>query len=221
MKTPCNLAEAAAEISITVMVEQLIAGKLGAIGLEFGFGLPTPIPAEHFMLPLRSAVPREADPSTIDVLRKLYPDFDWNDPNVIRGWQESAWIDPDTGEVLWQVYPATCLDIDGGTIYADGQPHWTDILIVASNAESANNQRNVNSGRKPKWDWQAIEKFVFDRMDYHGEFSVDDPEWRGVADLEREIQVHFGGASGAGPSHSTLANVPAMVERWRKQKSPQ
>jgi hypothetical protein len=219
MKIPCSLAEAVAEIGVDALLERLIDGKLRAVGLEFGSGLPIPIPAEHFMVPLRSTVARDTDPSTIDVLCKLYPEFDWTDPDVIRSWRESAWVDRNTGEVvLSAVCPATCLDIDGAAIYADGEPHWTDIFIVASGAARAGNRPKGKSGRKPKWDWQAIERFAFDRMDHHGEFSADDPEWRGIADLEREIQVRFGGAGG--PSHSTLASVPQMVERWRKQKSP-
>jgi hypothetical protein len=59
-------------------------------------------------------------------------------------------------------------------------------------------------------------------MDHHGDFSSDDPEWRGIADLEREIQTHFGGTDGSGPGHSTLQpRLPGMIERWRKAKSSQ
>jgi hypothetical protein len=203
------------------MVEQLIAGQLRAVGLEFGSGLPKPIPAEHFTVPLRSiTVVGDDDPPLIAV-----GDAIQGGTNLYAG--AINWVDPDyderTGEVLSPVYPATCLDIDGGAIYADGQPHWTDVVIVSSNAEGANNKKNGKSGRKPKWDWKAIEIFVFDQMDHHGEFSAaDDPKWRGAADLEAEIQKQFRGADGGGPAHSTLQeHLPGMLERWRKTKASQ
>src|SRR5262249_10185529 len=40
------------------------------------------------------------------------------------------------------------------------------------------------SGRKRSYDRTSIRKWVFDLMDYHDEFSPDDPEWKSQADLE-------------------------------------
>jgi hypothetical protein len=73
----------------------------------------------------------------------------------------------------------------------------------------------VKSGRKPKWDWIAIGKFIAEQMNHHDDFSADDPNWQGMADLERAVQEHFAGNDG-GPPHGTLQPyLSAMVEAWR------
>jgi hypothetical protein len=70
-------------------------------------------------------------------------------------------------------------------------------------------------GRKPKWDWIAIGKFVAEQMNHYDDFSNDDPNWQGMADLERAVQEHFAGNEG-GPPHGTLQPyLSAMVEAWR------
>jgi hypothetical protein len=204
MKMRCSLAQAVAEAGAEAIIEQLITGKLRAVGCPYGEGFPEPIPSEHFAVPLRD---KRVGPDELAALIQLgYVTPGTTVPSM-------GWIDDERGGAVVGVRPATCLDAEASAIYADGEPRWTGITILIGAPPKS------SRGRKPKWDWQAIEKFVFDRMEHHGEFSPDDPEWRGIADLEREIQERFGG--GIGPSHSTLACLPEMVERWRKAKSSQ
>jgi hypothetical protein len=59
----------------------------------------------------------------------------------------------------------------------------------------------------------------FDLMDYYDEFSLDDPEWKSQADLERAILGKFA-LSGKTPSESTVrALIRKPLAQWRAQKA--
>jgi hypothetical protein len=74
-------------------------------------------------------------------------------------------------------------------------------------------------GRKPLYDRTSIRKWVFDLMDYYDEFSLDDPEWKSQADLERAILGKFA-LSGKTPSESTVrALIRKPLAQWRAQKA--
>ena len=56
-------------------------------------------------------------------------------------------------------------------------------------------------------------------MDYHGEFSLDDPEWKSQTDLERAILDRFA-QSGNTPAESTVrALIREPLAQWRAQKA--
>jgi hypothetical protein len=56
-------------------------------------------------------------------------------------------------------------------------------------------------------------------MGYHGEFSLDDPEWKSQADLERAILDRFA-RSGKTPAESTVrALIREPLAQWRAQKA--
>jgi hypothetical protein len=225
MKSPRSLAETATAIGADAVVEQLVAGKLHAYGLDCGSGLPKPIPLEHFMIAL-SRLPRGTRYATTAEMndlarRRAAADSQWDIIELPDGVVEPDYIERTKEYSQAFMLPSplldTWIDIASSIIYADGKPRWTDIMILSDGGVDA--PRKSKAGRKPKWDWQAIERFVADRMDHHGEFSLDDPEWLGLADMEHEIQQQFPGADGAGPSHSTLQpRLTAMIERWREAK---
>jgi hypothetical protein len=74
-------------------------------------------------------------------------------------------------------------------------------------------------GRKPSFDRASIRKWVFDLMDYHDEFSLDDPEWKSQADLERAILDRFA-RFGKTPAESTVrALIREPLAQWRAQKA--
>jgi hypothetical protein len=56
-------------------------------------------------------------------------------------------------------------------------------------------------------------------MGYHGEFSLDDPEWKSQADLERAIADKLE-RSGKNPAESTVrALIGEPLAQWRAQKA--
>lgn len=68
-------------------------------------------------------------------------------------------------------------------------------------------------GGRPPHDWEAIRKVVFQLMDYHDEFSIDDPKWNAQARLEEAILDRFE------VGVSTLRKrLPEMLAAWRKTK---
>jgi hypothetical protein len=73
-------------------------------------------------------------------------------------------------------------------------------------------------GRKRLYDRARIQKLVFKNMNYHDEFSSDDPEWKSQADLERAIADELA-LSGTTPAESTLRKlICEPLAKWRAQK---
>jgi hypothetical protein len=74
-------------------------------------------------------------------------------------------------------------------------------------------------GRKPSYDRASIRKWVFDLMDYHGEFSLDDPQWKSQAGLERAIVEKFSGLKQY-PAESTVRDlIYEPLAQWRAQRA--
>jgi len=74
-------------------------------------------------------------------------------------------------------------------------------------------------GRKPKYDWDKIEAEALKLMDYHDEFSPDDPEWNAQACLVTDLQKFYLNTFGYEPSDSSLkAKIPKWLEKWRATK---
>jgi hypothetical protein len=56
-------------------------------------------------------------------------------------------------------------------------------------------------------------------MDHHDEFSLDDPEWKSQADLERAILDKFV-LSGKTPAESTVRDlIGEPLAQWGAQKA--
>jgi hypothetical protein len=74
-------------------------------------------------------------------------------------------------------------------------------------------------GRKPAYHRPSVRKWVFELMDHHDEFSLDDPEWKSKADLERAILDKFE-LSGKHPAESTVRDlIREPLAEWRAQKA--
>jgi hypothetical protein len=120
------LADATDELGISAdaLADRLTAGEFEPIGSGYGDGLPTPIPPEHFAVPLRET--RNAGPEDVAALVQLGYEI----PNGYAS--PIDWVDSDPDErtgSVWNVRPATCLDIEGCAIYEGGEPRWTDIRV--------------------------------------------------------------------------------------------
>jgi hypothetical protein len=56
-------------------------------------------------------------------------------------------------------------------------------------------------------------------MDHHGEFSLDDPQWKSQADLERAILEKFSGRNQY-PVESTVRDlIREPLAQWCAQKA--
>ena len=95
------------------------------------------------------------------------------------------------------------------TVYLDRNSQFKRWLAKACGAQSP------SLGAKPKYDWGWIEDQVFKLMDYHGDFSHDDPKWNARACLERSIAERYIEKFGREPSASQLKQkIGPMVEKW-------
>ena len=74
-------------------------------------------------------------------------------------------------------------------------------------------------GRKPKFDWSAIQAEAVRLMDHHGEFSPDDPEWNAQARIEAALFSFCSRLGDAEPSVTQLREyVRAWLSDWRESK---
>jgi hypothetical protein len=79
--------------------------------------------------------------------------------------------------------------------------------------------RKPSGGRKRLYDRAHIQTLVFDRMDYHGDFSPDDSEWKSQADLERAISDELA-QSGISPAESTVRDlIREPLAEWHARKA--
>jgi hypothetical protein len=74
-------------------------------------------------------------------------------------------------------------------------------------------------GRPQEYDWEAIKAKAFALMDYHGDFSPDDPEWNVQARLEERLADFCQEQYGRVPDSSLREKSPSWLDEWRKQKS--
>jgi hypothetical protein len=71
-------------------------------------------------------------------------------------------------------------------------------------------------GRPPKLNWNAVKDKVWERMDWHGEFSDDDREWNCQARLEEAIAAFIVNELGAEAEESTIrGRVTQYLAEWR------
>jgi hypothetical protein len=76
-------------------------------------------------------------------------------------------------------------------------------------------------GKKPIYDRACIQEIVFEKMDYHGEFDVADPDWKCQADLERAVLAELGD-KGIAPAESTIRELIAKpLKDWRTSRASQ
>ena len=74
-------------------------------------------------------------------------------------------------------------------------------------------------GRKPSYHRPSVRKWVFDLMDHHGELSLDDPQWKSQADLERAILRKFSERNQY-PVESTVRDlIHEPLAQWRASKA--
>jgi hypothetical protein len=71
-------------------------------------------------------------------------------------------------------------------------------------------------GRGSTYNWPAVREFVFEQMDYHGDFHAADKEWSCQADLERAIGDYVEQQQGLRPTESTLRlHAARFYKEWK------
>jgi hypothetical protein len=87
-------------------------------------------------------------------------------------------------------------------------------------ATSAPPKQAGRGGRPPLVDWTVAKAEIFRLMNYHGEFSADDPEWNAQVRLEEAIQKFCVSKFGVEPATSTLrGHLGEALRDWRARRS--
>jgi hypothetical protein len=138
---------------------------------------------------------------------------------------EPVLLTNDDGLMRWnQRSPAPDLDPAGARLF--NKADFLDWLnrqapapiapAAAAPAETVTD-KSARRGRPPAYDWSgAIQKFAEKLMDYHGEFSQDDPKWNAQARLEEAITNEFSPEKSA--VRDWLKNSNFLIN-WRKAKA--
>jgi hypothetical protein len=92
-------------------------------------------------------------------------------------------------------------------------------LAAPAPSEELSNTPRQKPGPKPDFEWGEIETKCYDLMDYHGEFTLDDPEWDCQARLETALMNFCEETWGRRPAPSTLRErLPNWLSAWRERK---
>ena len=92
--------------------------------------------------------------------------------------------------------------------------------VAPAPSEELSNKPRQKPGPKPDFSWEKAEARCYELMDYHDDFTPDDPEWDCQARLEEELMTFFQGTDGRQPAPSTLRErLPAWLSTWRERKA--
>jgi hypothetical protein len=137
---------------------------------------------------------------------KLVPDPDGGDYHLMIEYSEPAvdyWDEPGW---RWKFHVRRRLDVERH------ERSFPAIMTLAPSEEKA------KPGPKPDFDWEKIEVKFKELMDYHGDFTPDDPKWI-QARLEEELLNFCEDTFGCEPGASTLRKrLPEWLSTWRKKK---
>jgi hypothetical protein len=105
-------------------------------------------------------------------------------------------------------------------------PKWRDLKIRSQQLvtlvpadQHEDRQQKAKPGPKPDFEWEAIEAKCYELMDYHDEFTSDDPDWDCQARLEEALMKFCQETWGREPGASTLRDkLPKWLSTWRKKK---
>ena len=87
-------------------------------------------------------------------------------------------------------------------------------------SEELNNKPRQKPGPKPDFDWEKIEAKCYELMDYHDDFTPDDPDWDCQARLETALLDFCQQTWGREPGASTLRRkLPEWLLAWHKRKA--
>jgi hypothetical protein len=87
-------------------------------------------------------------------------------------------------------------------------------------SKELSNKLRQKPGPKPDFSWEKAEAKCYELMDYHDDFTPDDPEWDCQARLEEELMTFFQDTDGRQPAPSTLRErLPAWLSTWRERKA--
>jgi hypothetical protein len=116
-------------------------------------------------------------------------------------------------------YPDRIGNTLGGTLEV-GPERWEGIRV--RKREAARFRTTASRvGAKPKYDWPLIRREAERLMDYHGDFSADDPVWDAQARLEEQLMTFCNDRWQRAPSPSQLrAHLKPTLEAWRAKQAP-
>jgi hypothetical protein len=136
-------------------------------------------------------------------------------------WGGDHSVDSLLNGLLQTTYPRVVILIEVGAV----QSLATSIAAPASSQKSDGRDAFISDaparkrGRPKEHYWPAVQRKVFELMDYHQDFDASDAEWQTQAHLVRAIKKYIEEKFDAYPAKSTIeANISPMVAEWRRSK---
>jgi hypothetical protein len=129
----------------------------------------------------------------------------------------------------WRMFELGMIELDL-PLHDNGRPHpqgftakcereifvRRDGLDRLAEALPAPGRERMKGGRPPKYERAAVAAEVNRLMDYHGEFSPEDPEWNAQVRLIEAVRSKFGEAS-----NSTIEGyIKEPLADWRAGRHP-
>jgi hypothetical protein len=183
------------ELAFDQLLKEIIDDKIAVLGRKFDSGLHEHVPWSHF-LDVKISYPYCGQPS----------DFVTGNEPHLQCWGIFDGEHRRNGfnDKLFQ----RRLDIAWSDLRvrsADIAEHWSYVKTSKS-----------RSGRRPKYDWPDMKRYVFEMMEKSGDFhdtNLDDDGWH-QADLERLAQRYWNDA----PGEATIRRyVAKFATEWRAQ----
>ena len=151
--------------------------------------------------------------------------YTWTDVNGHRRASDDGGPQPPKG--WWPRPEFTTINRETGEVRGNALvgPHFPPMYFVkvcppaaVTNAEEPGADRDLG-GHSPVVDWEMVDQEVYYLMDYHGEFSADDPEWNTQAQLEKAISDYCETTFHVRPPEATVrTNILKALKAWRQRR---
>jgi hypothetical protein len=195
------------------------SGQISVVGRRHGRGLPESIPAACFA-GIAVAYPYSNPPT--DLLLCKRPHLQCYGIMDAEHW-ENTFSDCLMGDDLYtpEYTHLQVSNFDLGKAFPFSNSSSSGPLTTEPPKTAEVPKRKA--GRKPKYDWQEAELYVFQQLDARGDFDDHDQldGWKCQADLARSVADYFSKKpSGKVPVDSVIRdNIRSMVDAWRKKNA--
>jgi len=103
---------------------------------------------------------------------------------------------------------------------SDVEKHWPFGRVDQSTQSAPAAGAARRRGRKPKIDWDgAVKNFVFEKLDYHGEPTPDDPEWNSQAAVERAVTGFIEGSGKSAVESLVRQHTARLIAEYKARKA--
>jgi hypothetical protein len=156
----------------------------------------------------------------------------WKDPDTLSVFPDANGVDDHLAVLAEYVHPAfdesreeflvRRIDVERWERrYSALAPSSPPSKEPAPSEELSNKPRQWRKpGPKPDFDWEKIEAKCYDLMDYHDDFTQDDPDWDCQARLEEALLDFCQQTWGREPGASTLRRkLPGWLSIWHERKT--